>query len=76
MSENSPAYWPFILGLGLFAALFAVNYYYQRKARDYADDILRPLPEEYNKQITANAYRYLIGRSIWGLIFLSGFILN
>jgi hypothetical protein len=35
----------------------------------YAENLLKDNPAEYNKQIKVNAYRYLIGRSLWGLLF-------
>ena len=76
MKENALNYFSVFLLTGFFVLLFAGNYYYQRKGRRYADEMLKNIPEEYNKQIKANAYRILISRIIWGLIFLSGVIWN
>ena len=55
----------------IFLALFVVNYYYQRKWQNSVDEMLADIPEEYNKQIKANAFRYLISRNLWGLLFVS-----
>lgn len=76
MQENAPNYLSMFLLLGFFVLLFAGNYYYQRKSRRYADEMLKSIPDEYNRQIKANAYRILVSRLIWGLIFLSGIVWN
>jgi hypothetical protein len=60
-----------IIGVLIFVATFAVDYYYQRKAGLYADEMVKDIPEEWNKRIKANAWRNLISRGIWGLLFLS-----
>lgn len=49
-----------------------VNHFYQKRANDYVDNLLKDNPVEYNKQIRGNAYRYLISRGLFGLFFLSG----
>ena len=59
-----------------FLLVFLAQYYYQRKALRYADELLEKYPTEYSKQIKANAYRYLISRIIWGVLFLSRVVLN
>jgi hypothetical protein len=59
----------FIFAVGIFPFLWLVNYIYQKRADEFADNLLKHIPEEYNKQIKANAYRFLISRSIFGLIF-------
>jgi hypothetical protein len=56
-----------IFGL-IFVLLPIVNNFYQKRADDFADNVLLGIPEEYNKQIKGNAYRYLIGRSILGFL--------
>lgn len=55
----------------LFLALFVVNYYYQRKSQNSVDEMLAAIPEEYNKQIKANAFKCLISRILWGLVLVS-----
>lgn len=57
--------------VAFFLLIFWAQYYYQKKSARYADELLRDFPKEYNKQIKANAYRYLISRIIWGGLFLS-----
>ena len=57
--------------VAFFLLIFLAQYYYQKKSSCYADELLRDFPKEYNKQIKANAYRYLISRIIWGVLFLS-----
>lgn len=64
-----------ILALVILVLIGVGNNYYQRKARRYADEMLKDNPEEWNKRIKANAWRYLISRGIWGLLFTS-FIYN
>src|SRR5687768_5989902 len=64
-----------ILALVILILTGVGNYYYQRKARFYADQSLKDKPEEWNKRIKANAWRYLISRGIWGLL-LTSFIYN
>src|SRR4051812_24105555 len=76
MGENGLNYFTAFLLMAFFGLLFAGNYYYQRKSRRYADELLKDIPEEYNKQIKSNAYRILISRIIWGILFLSGIIWN
>ena len=68
----------FLVGLTgiLLVSLPFVNRFYQKRADDYLDELLKTNPVEYNRQIKGNAFRYLIGGTIWGLLFLSGFILN
>jgi hypothetical protein len=65
-----------IIAVLILPSLFVVNYCYQRKTNKFVDEMLLRIPGEYNKQIKSNAFRHLIGRGIWGLFFLSGFILN
>lgn len=60
----------------LLSSLYFVNQFYQKRANDYADNLLKDNLIEYNKQIKANGYRCLISRCIWGVLFLSGFIFN
>lgn len=60
-----------ILAVAILIFSIVGNYYYQRKAKLYADEILRQNPAEWNKRIRANAWRHLISREIWGLVFSS-----
>ena len=64
-----------ILALVIWILVVVGNYHYQRKARLYADELLKDNPEEWIKRIKANAWRCLISRGIWGLLFAS-FIYN
>jgi hypothetical protein len=64
-----------ILGFLMVIALVAlpfVNRFYQKRADDFADNLLKAIPKEYNKQIKGNAYSYLIRYLI--LAILSGSI--
>lgn len=65
-----------VFALALFVAPFVADAYFQRKAARYADEILEGNVEEFNKQIRGNAVAALARRSIWGLLFLSGIMLN
>jgi NhaP-type Na+/H+ or K+/H+ antiporter len=65
-----------VFGLALLVSPFIVNAYFQRKAGRYEDEILEDKVGEFNKQIKGKAVALLIRRSIWGLLFLSGMILN
>lgn len=70
-----------IIILAVFSFLFllspfVVNIFYQRKAKQFADDILAENVAEYNKQIRGNAVILLVRRSLWALFVLSGVILN
>lgn len=70
MNENSPN---ILLAIFVFVGillLFVGNFYYQRKARFYADEILKENSKEFNKQITANAYICLVSRIFWGTVAL------
>lgn len=61
---------------GFFLLLYAVNFYHQRRAEKYADEILLSQPKEYNKQIKSRANIYLVSRILWGLLFLVSGIYN
>ncbi|HEX8737154.1 MAG TPA: hypothetical protein VF721_17615 [Pyrinomonadaceae bacterium] len=65
-----------VFALALLVAPVIADAYFQRKAARYADEILEDNAEEFNKQIRANAVATLIRRSIWGLFFLAGIMLN
>ncbi len=65
-----------ILTVIILVALPLVNHFYKKRADEFADNLLLEIPEEYNKQIKGNAYRYLIGRNIIGLFILSSFVWN
>ena len=65
-----------ILRLFSFYWFFWRNIITKEKHLRYADELLEKYPKEYNKQIKANAYRYLISRIIWGILFLSRVVLN
>lgn len=65
-----------IFALALLVSPFVVNAIYQNKAKVYADEIIEGNIVEFNKQIKANAVVVLVRRTIWGLLFLSGFVLN
>ena len=71
MSEYIPSLITFILLIAFLILSFSVNYYYQNRARRYADEILKGMPEEYNKQIRATAYSNLIRQFIWSAYFVS-----
>lgn len=60
-----------VLTILVLVSLPFVNHFYQKRANDYADNLLKDNPIEYNKQIRGNAYRYLISRSLFGLLFAS-----
>lgn len=65
-----------VFALALLVAPFVADAYFQRKAARYADEILADNVDEFNKQIRGNAVATLVRRSIWGLFFLAGTILN
>lgn len=65
-----------VFALALLIAPFVGDAYFQRKAAHYADEILEGNVEEFNKQIRGNAVATLTRRSIWGLLFLSGIMMN
>ncbi len=56
----------------ILVALPFINRFYQKRADEFADNLLKDNPPEYNKQVKGNAYRYLIGYWIWAI--LSGFL--
>ncbi len=60
-----------ILAIVIVLSSIIANYYYQRKAKLYADEMLKQNPEEWNKRVKANSWRHLISRGIWGLFFSS-----
>jgi hypothetical protein len=64
-----------LTGIILLALPF-VNNFYQKRGNDFADNLLKDIPEEYNKQIKGNAFRYLIKRSLFGLFICSSFVWN
>ena len=57
-----------ILFLVATPLLFLINHHYQRKARHYADEMLRGIPHEFNRQIKGNALTVLIRSVIWGAL--------
>ena len=65
-----------VFALALLVAPFIADAYFQRKAARYADEMLEGNVEEFNKQIRGNAVATLVRRSIWGLFFLTGIMLN
>ncbi len=65
-----------VLFMAAVSVVFGVNFYYQRKARFYADEMLRDNPVEFNKQIKANAYRSLFSSLVWSAISLLILIWN
>src|SRR5215213_5863818 len=65
-----------VFGLALLVSPFIVNAYFQRKASRFSDEILEYNVEEFNKRVKAKAVAVLVRRSIWGLLFISGIILN
>jgi sterol desaturase/sphingolipid hydroxylase (fatty acid hydroxylase superfamily) len=73
MNQNLPDILLMILFLAAVGILFGVNYYYQRKAGIYTDELLRFDPLEFNKQIRGNAYRKLFSSFIWALLVLTLF---
>ena len=52
----------------ILVALPFINHLYKKRADDFVDNLLLEIPAEYNKQIKGNAYRYLIGRSVLGIL--------
>jgi hypothetical protein len=59
----------------LFLSLAFVNYFYQKRADDFADNLLADNPIEYNKQIKGNAFRYLAKSIIWSFFTILLFVL-
>lgn len=76
MNENEPDILLSLLFLASVGILFGVNYFYQRKARFYADEILKDNPKEFNKQIKANAYRNLFSSLLWAFLVFLVFVWN
>jgi hypothetical protein len=60
-----------LTGIALIS-LPLVNRFYQKRADDFADNLLKDIPKEYNRQIKSNAYRHLI--NYWILAILSGWL--
>ena len=59
------------------ALIFSPIYLQRRKLWRMADEDLKRIDyDEWKKQMRSNAYIKLGSRIIWGLFFLSGFVLN
>lgn len=65
MNENEPNILLSLLFIASVGILFGVNYFYQRRARFHADEMLKDNPKEFNKQIKAKVYRNLFNSFIW-----------
>lgn len=76
MFENGAIILTTIFSMLFLVAPFIVNAFYQRRARRFADEILKANSSDYNRQIRANAVILLVRRSLWALFVLSVAILN
>jgi hypothetical protein len=58
-------------------SVFSPIYLIRRKTWQMADEDLKKIDyEEWKKQIKSNAYIKLASREIWGLVLLSGYVIN